>query len=101
MTKMAATSIYDKNPSKFFFSGTSGPISTKLGMWHWLLGLILGCSNDDPILTLAFFTARSNLTFYAFIWGNVLNSGIIHVAKINSSVFKMNELYERNMSCVS
>ena len=30
MTKMAATSIYGKNPSKIF-SGTSGPILTKLG----------------------------------------------------------------------
>ena len=32
MTKMAATPIYGKNPSKIFFSGTGGPISTKLGM---------------------------------------------------------------------
>ena len=37
MTKMAAMSIYGKNPSKIFFSGTGGPISTKLGMKHqWL-----------------------------------------------------------------
>ena len=34
MTKMAATPIYGKNHSKFFFSGTTGPISTKLGMKH-------------------------------------------------------------------
>ena len=34
MTKMATTPIYDKNPSKIF-SGTSGPISMKLGMKHW------------------------------------------------------------------
>ena len=32
MTKMAATPIYGKNPSKIFFSGTGGPISMKLGM---------------------------------------------------------------------
>ena len=31
MTKMAATPIYGKNPSKIF-SGTGGPISTKFGM---------------------------------------------------------------------
>ena len=31
MTKMAATPIYGKNPSKIF-SGTGGQISTKLGM---------------------------------------------------------------------
>ena len=34
MTKMAGMPIYGKNPSKFFFSGTTGPISTKLGMKH-------------------------------------------------------------------
>ena len=32
MTKMAATPIYGKNPSKHVFSGTGRPISTKLGM---------------------------------------------------------------------
>ena len=32
MTKMAAMPRYGKNPSKIFFSGTGGPISTKLGM---------------------------------------------------------------------
>ena len=32
MTKRAATFIYGKNPSKFFFSRTGGPIFTKLGM---------------------------------------------------------------------
>ena len=32
MTKMAATPIYGKNPSKIFFSRTGRQISTKLGM---------------------------------------------------------------------
>ena len=32
MTKMAATPIYGKNPSKIFFSRTGRPISMKLGM---------------------------------------------------------------------
>ena len=32
MSKMAATPIYGKNPSKIFFSRTGRPISTKLGM---------------------------------------------------------------------
>ena len=32
MTKMAATTIYGKNPLKIFFSGTGGPIFMKLGM---------------------------------------------------------------------
>ena len=33
MTKMASTPIYGKNPSKIFFPGTGGPISTKLSMY--------------------------------------------------------------------
>ena len=32
MTKMAAMPIYEKLPSKIFFSETGVPISTKLGM---------------------------------------------------------------------
>ena len=35
MIKMATMPIYGKNPLKFFFSGTTGQISTKLGMKHW------------------------------------------------------------------
>ena len=73
MTKMAATTIYDKNPSKFFFSGTDGPISTKLGMKHWELHPIIVCSNDDPGVTLTYFTARSNLVNLAFSIGKSEN----------------------------
>ena len=60
MTEMAATSIYGKNPSKIFFSRTGGPIFTKLGMYHRGLLPIVVCSNDDPGVTLTYFTARSN-----------------------------------------
>ena len=35
LIKIAAMPIYGKNPLKFFFSGTTGPISSKLGMKHW------------------------------------------------------------------
>ena len=47
MTKMATKTIYGKNPSKIFFSGAGGPISTKLGMQYWGLQPIIVCSNDD------------------------------------------------------
>ena len=30
MTKMAAMSVYGKNPSKIFFAGTAEPIATKV-----------------------------------------------------------------------
>ena len=65
MTKMAAMPIYGNNPSKIF-SRTGGPISTKLGMYHRGLQPIIVCSNDDPGLTLTYFTARSNFVTWAF-----------------------------------
>ena len=67
---MAATPIYGKNHSKIF-SGTGKQISTKLGMLHQGLQPIIVCSNDDPGVTLTYFTARSNLVTYAFLWEKV------------------------------
>ena len=43
-------------------------MTLKLGMQHWVLEYYQICSNDDPGLTLTYFTARSNLVPYAFIW---------------------------------
>ena len=48
MTKLAATLIYGTTPSKIFFSGTDGPISTKLGMWRRELKPIIVCSKWWP-----------------------------------------------------
>ena len=67
---MAATPIYGKNPLKIF-SGTSRPISTKLDMYDWGLQPIIVCSNDDPRVTLTYFTARSDLVTLAFLWEKV------------------------------
>ena len=66
MTKMTAAPIYGKNPSTIF-SRTGGPIFTKLGMKHRGLQPIIGCSNDDPGVTLTYFTAISNLETLAFV----------------------------------
>ena len=59
MTKMAAMPIYGKNPSKFFFSGTTGLISTKLGKKHWGLEFYNVFINYDLWMTLTYFKARS------------------------------------------
>ena len=61
MTKMAAMPIYvyGKNPSKFSFSGTTGPISTKLGLKHRGLEYYNLIINYDLWMTLTYFTARS------------------------------------------
>ena len=39
----------------------------KLGMYHWGLKLYKVYVNDDPGLTLTYFTARSNLVPYTFV----------------------------------
>ena len=59
MTKMATMPIYGKNPSKFFFSGTTRPISTKLGMKHRGLEYYKVFISYDLWMTLTYFTARS------------------------------------------
>ena len=43
----------------------------KLGMNHQRFKLIIFCSNDNPVLILTYFTARSNFATSTFIWENV------------------------------
>ena len=57
MTKMAAMPIYGKNLKK-------SSLEPKV---QWVLVYYQVCSNDDPGLTLTYFTARSNLAPYAFV----------------------------------
>ena len=68
MTKMAIMPIYGKNLKKIFFSGTKRLMTLNLDMHHWVLKYYQVCSNDDPGLSLTYFTARSNLVHYAFVW---------------------------------
>ena len=42
-------------------------MTLNVGMQHQVLKYYQVCSNDDPELTLTYFTARSNLVFYAFV----------------------------------
>ena len=63
--------INGKNPSETFFFRTGGPIFAKLGMKHRGLQLIIDCSNDDPGVTLTYFTERSILETWAFVWEKV------------------------------
>ena len=43
-------------------------MTLNVGMHHWVVESLQICSNDDPGLTLTYFTARSNLVPYAFVW---------------------------------
>ena len=46
-------------------------MSLKLGMQHWVFEYYQFCLNNDSGLTFTYFTARSNLVPYAFVWENV------------------------------
>ena len=66
MTKMAATPIYGKNLKK---SSSPEPKGDDLESWYVASGAqVLPSSNDDPKLTFTYFTARSSLVPYAFVW---------------------------------
>ena len=71
----AVTFIYGKNASKIFFSGT------KKGQWPYGLVCSIGAfgPNDEPKLTLTYFTARSNLVSYSFIWEKLLENHLMEV----------------------
>ena len=69
MTKMAATPIYGKNPKQNLL--LQNRKVDNLETWYAALGareLSQDGSNDDPGLTLTYFTAMSNLVSYAFVW---------------------------------
>ena len=56
---------------KIFFSGTKRLMTMKVCMHHQVLKYYQIYSNDDPVLTLTYFTTRSNLVLYAFVWEKV------------------------------
>ena len=58
--------VYICKNLKLFFSGTKRQMTLKLGTWHWLLKYYQLCSNDDPKLTLTYFTLRPNLVPFIF-----------------------------------
>ena len=59
MTKMAALPIYGKDNFHKTWLVASGTPAHQV------------CSNDDPRVTLTYFTARSNLVTQAFLWEKV------------------------------
>ena len=67
MANMAAMPIYGKNLKKIF-SGSKTPMTLNVDVQHWVLKFYQICSNNDPGFTLTYFTIRSNLVPYAFVW---------------------------------
>ena len=64
---MAAMPIYGKNLKK---SSSPEPKADDLETWYAASGLkyYQVCSNHDPGLTLTYFTTRSDMITYAFVW---------------------------------
>ena len=60
MTNMTATPIYGKNLKNSFLE-PKRPMTLKVGMHHRVHKYYQICSNDDPGMTLTYFTARSIL----------------------------------------
>ena len=67
MTKMAAMPIYVRNLQKSFSYRTNSPIIMKLGMNHYELKCYTAYINDDPDLTLTYFTTMSKLAKFVFV----------------------------------
>ena len=55
----------------------------KLGIQLWGLKPYKVYSNDDPVLTLTFYKARSNWLPNAFVWENVSTIDFIETIKVN------------------
>ena len=92
MTKMAAMPINGKNPLKIFFSRTRIPVTLGLGVYHWGCGAYQVCSNDDPRLTLTYYTPRSNLLPNALKRGFFYEKLIFSILLMPKSLFLLDML---------
>ena len=65
-----------------FFSGTKRPMTLKVRKQYRVLKYYQVDTNDDPGLTLTYFTAMSNLISYDFVWEKLKLSETIVVYDI-------------------
>ena len=78
-------------------------MTLKLDMLHRVLEYYEVCSNDDPGLTLTYFTARSILVPYTFIWekGKTMDFSktiVVYDVKIGRLLNEYMHLYEYQRS---
>ena len=71
----------------------------KLGLQHQGLKLYKVYINDDPGLTLTYFTARSNLVAHTFEWGKVLQSHLMGETCSKGLNWLNNCVYEKKNVC--
>ena len=106
MTKMVPCTYMVKTLK--FFSGTKRPMTLEVDTQHWILKYYQVCSNDDPRMTLTYFTTRSTLVPYAFVLEKGKTTGFsktivvydIKVGRCSQLNVYMNLEYQRSRSFV-
>ena len=100
MTKMAAMPIYGKNFKNLLLRNQK---ADELETWYTALGaqVLPSCSNDDPGLTLTYFTARSNLVPYAFVWekGKIMDLKLATDDRSDKKFLLTSKLYPLETVC--
>ena len=61
MTNMAATPIYGKSFENLL-------LQTKIDSWILKLGMMQGCSGDQPLVDLDFFIWQGSVCFWVFLY---------------------------------
>ena len=105
MTRMAAMSIYNKNLKNLLLRCFVRSMTLKVGMPHRVLEYYQSFSNDDPGLTLTYFTIRSKFFLYAFVWekGKTMNfskTSVVYNIKVGrcSQINEYMDLYKYERS---
>ena len=96
------THIQDKNLYKSSYQEQKKSMTLKPGMQYRILEYYQICSNDDPGLTLTYFTARSNLLFLDFYMGKAWTvdfSEIMYVCVTKLGVYSQQNKYMKIYEC--
>ena len=94
--------IYGKNLKKISLFGTKRLITLKLAMQYLLINYYQIYSNDDIGMTLTYFTAKSYLFPYAFVWRKDKNNTFVYDINVGrcsqSNEYMKHYEYQRSMS---
>ena len=72
----------------------------KLGMQHPELQPVIFCLNDDPGVTMTYFTAKSNFVTHVFLWEKVKSKDFLEtIAASDLKVSRCRQLIEFMKVC--
>ena len=96
--------MYGKNLNKISLFGTKRLITLKLAMQYRLIDYYQIYSNDDTGMTLTYFTAKSYLFPYAFVWEKDKNNIFVYDIKVGrcsqSNEYMKHYEYQRSRSFI-